>query len=48
MSTNEIISLANSIVKAIMKGERFKMPRLEGWELDEVLWWIKNLEADLI
>lgn len=48
MSTNQIISLAKSIVKGIQKGQPVKTPRLEIWELDEVLWWVKNLGAELL
>lgn len=48
MSTEQIISLANSIVKGIQQGQPVKTPRLEAWELDEVLWWIGNLGSDLV
>lgn len=44
MSTEEIISLASLVVK----GESMKTPQLKGWELDELLWWVKNLGADLL
>lgn len=43
MSLKEIISLADSIVK----GEPIKAPQLLPWELDELLWWIKNINTDL-
>lgn len=42
--TCDIIELA----KKIVKGERVKMPRFEPWQLDELLWWIKNLGTDLL
>jgi hypothetical protein len=48
MSTSQIISLANSIVKGIQQRQPVKTPQLKGWELDEVLWWVKNLGADLL
>ncbi|ENL3798901.1 hypothetical protein AB4816_004974 [Enterobacter hormaechei] len=48
MSTNQIISLANSIVKGIQQQQPVKTPQLTGWELEEVLWWVKNLGADLL
>lgn len=48
MSTEEIIALANSIVKAIANGERMKAPQLNPWELDEVMWWADNLGGDLL
>jgi len=48
MSTNQIISLANSIVKGIQQKRPVKTPQLTGWELEEVLWWVKNLGADLL
>lgn len=44
MSTNEIITFA----KAIVKREAIKAPQLTGWELEELMWWIKNLGKDLI
>ncbi|HIC1896447.1 TPA: hypothetical protein ACW0P3_004263 [Citrobacter freundii] len=44
MSTQEIISLAKSIVKR----EPVKAPQLKGWEFEELLWWIKNLGRDLV
>ncbi|EKT0321352.1 hypothetical protein QDF68_004154 [Klebsiella pneumoniae] len=48
MSTSQIISLANSIVKGIQQQQPVKTPQLTGWELEEVLWWVKNLGADLL
>jgi len=42
MSLKEIISLADSIVK----GKRIKAPQLTGWELDELLWWVKTLRSE--
>lgn len=44
MSTKEIISFAQSIVKR----EPVKAIPLKGWELDELMWWIKNLGGDLL
>lgn len=44
MSVNEMIKLANAIVK----NEKIKMPPLKGWELDELIWWTKNLSNALI
>lgn len=48
MSTCEIIALAKAIVKAKNEGSRIKAPRLKGWELSELIFWMKNLETDLI
>ncbi|CAH0296970.1 hypothetical protein WB91_22395 [bacteria symbiont BFo1 of Frankliniella occidentalis] len=43
MSLKEIIALADSIVNK----KAIKAPQLSGWELGELLWWIKHLKTDL-
>lgn len=44
MSLTEIIALADSIVK----GQPMKTPQMEPWELDELMWWIRNINTDLV
>ncbi|MEG7665039.1 hypothetical protein U0D24_21950 [Hafnia paralvei] len=44
MSVEEIITIAQKIVKH----QKVNMPKLESWELGEVLWWIENLGKDLV
>lgn len=48
MSTEQIISLAQDIVKATQNHQPIKTPHLEGWEFGELLWWMKNLGGDLV
>lgn len=43
MSLTEIIALADSIVKK----QPMKTPQMEPWELDELMWWIRNINTDL-